>query len=271
MPWDCGDEPRIVMPSGSCASLVIEYCKPAWEELGKQLGEEARAWNCELARLAIAPILIDTANLQAVEQTKMSDMRAVRYLEGWIKAAEGGEKYKTTEYFKEISKGKENIGGLTLHHILRKDYKQWDNLGIGCAVKDIKFLIEKAGSEENLFEAVKAFAAERKLSLFSIMTVSHSGGDFKRELLVWGLDAKGAEAAKKFAADAEEKLGLTVWKDDSPDGEGSEKGGNEGEAKAITKMDMEEGHQWRRCWQQNNTQHSRKQVAPLLKVALSTS
>jgi exopolyphosphatase len=254
VPWDCGPEPRIIRKSGSCSSLVLEYCKPVWDELGKVLGEEERQWNAELARLAIAPVLIDTTNLTIDSKTTEADVKAVRYLEGWIMASEDGESYNTEQYFKEISEAKENIGSLSLPDILRKDYKQWDEasakLGVSSVVKNLEFLIEKAGNKEKFFEEAKGFAKERDLSLFSIMTTSHPGGVFKRELLVWGLDAKGMEAAKKFAANAEDKLGLTEW------GEGF--------------VNLDEGSEWRCCWWQNKIENSRKQVAPLLRTSLSS-
>jgi exopolyphosphatase len=254
VPWDCDPEPRVVRKSGSCSSLVLEYCKKDWNELGKQFGEEERAWNAELARLAIAPVLIDTQNLRDENKTTPTDTKAVRYLEGWIMAAEDGESYKTEDYFNEISRAKEDIGSLSLPDILRKDYKQWNesiaNLGVSSVVKDVGFLIEKAGSEEKFFEAVKEFAKQRNLSLFSIMTTSNPDSVFKRELMVWGLDGKGVEAAKTFSADAEKKLGLAEWQNGA--------------------LDVERDSEWRRCWWQKKVENSRKQVAPLLRTSLTS-
>jgi exopolyphosphatase len=234
---------------------VLEYCKPTWTELGKIRTEETRQWNAELARLAIAPVLADTANLMYDSKTTNWDRKAVRYLEGWIMVAEGGEEYSNDAYFKEIADAKEDIGGLSLRDIWRKDYKQWEerigNLGVSAVVKDMAFLIEKAGSKENMLETVKKWGHEQGLSLVAIMTTSHPGGDFKRELLLWGLDSKGVEAAKKFAAEGEKELRLEKW----GDGE----------------LDMEVKNEWRRCWWQNKVESSRKQVAPLLRTSLTSS
>jgi exopolyphosphatase len=255
VPWDCGSEPRIVEEAGSCSSLVLEYCKPSWIELGKTQIDEAKQWNAELARLAIAPVLADTANLMYESKTTTWDKKAVRYLEAWILAGEGGEEYSNNAYFNEIAEAKENIGGLSLRDIWRKDYKQWEernaNLGVSAVAQDMAFLIEKAGSKEKLLETVKKWGNERGLSLVAIMTTSHPGGVFKRELLLWGLDSKGAEAAKRFSADAEKKLQLEKW----GDGE----------------LDIEGKSEWRRCWRQNKVESSRKQVAPLLRTSLNSS
>ncbi|KAE9371197.1 DHH phosphoesterase [Stipitochalara longipes BDJ] len=255
VPSNCDPEPRIVKKSGSCASLVVQYCKPIWNELSKTIGEDERVWNAELARLAIAPVLIDTQNLRDEGKTEESDRRAVRFAEGWIMAAEDGESYSTDEYFGEIQRAKEDIGGLSLRDCLRKDYKEWDEegakVGVCSVVRDLGFLLEKAGDKEKFLEVVKKFAGEKELSIVSIMTTSHQDGVFKRELLIWALDGKGVAAAKAFARDAEEKLGLEGWREGELDAEGEE--------------------QWRRCWFQTKVQHSRKQVAPLLRASLMSS
>jgi exopolyphosphatase len=255
VPKDTEDEPRIVRKSGSCSSLVVEYTRDAWDALAaKSSGEKDTLWNAQLARLALAPVLVDTTNLTIESKTTPADVEAVKYLEHWI-TAEEGSKFNMTEYFNQISEAKQDIGGLSLTDILRKDYKQWSeadsmHLGVSSVVKDISFLIEKAGSEEKFFEALEDFAKERGLSICSIMTTSHPGGEFKRELLVWGLDEKGTAAAKKFAEDAEERLSLAQWKDGSVDHDGES--------------------EWRRCWWQQKVESSRKQVAPLLRTSLAS-
>jgi len=235
--------------------LVVKYCREAWDALSNTQ-QELQELDREVAYLALAPILIDTTNLTSKSKVTDADVEAVRYLEGKIAAASEAsvrEVVDAREYFEELLKAKEDIGGLGLRDILRKDYKQWTEedvvLGISSVVKNLRFLIEKAGGEGKFLEVVKEFAEERKLSICSIMTTSHGGGEFKRELFVWGLDRKGIESARKFEAEAGEKLGLKKW------GEGS--------------LDEDEGGQWRRCWWQGRVENSRKQVAPLLRSAVA--
>jgi len=253
VPKDCGKEPRIVRKSGSCSSLVVEYCREAWDSLAaRSTDKEAALWNADLARLALAPILIDTTDLTLEPKTTPTDIEAVKYLEHRIYAKEGS-KYSREEYFQEISQAKEDIGSLSLPDILRKDYKQWTeagslNLGVSSVVKDMSFLIEKAGSKEKFLEILKDFAKERNLSICSIMTTSLPDGVFKRELLVWGVDEKGAVAAKDFEVNAKNELGLTHW--------------NEGA------LDQVGGVDWRQCWWQARVENSRKQIAPLLRIAI---
>ncbi len=255
VPKNCGEEPRLVRKSGSCSSLVVEYCREAWDSLAaKSTSVNETLWNAELARLAIAPILTDTGNITYESKTTSVDVEAVKYLDHWI-AAQEGSNYNRAEYFKQITEAKEDIGELSLPDILRKDYKQWNEasamkLGISCVVKDIAFLIEKAGSEEKFLEAVKDFAKERDLSICAIMTTSVPDGVFKRELLVWGLDEKATVASNKFAANAEERLGLSQWKDGS--------------------LNLDGKSEFRHCWWQHKVENSRKQVAPLLRTAIAS-
>jgi exopolyphosphatase len=254
VPQDCGAESRIVQKSGSCSSLVVEYCREAWDAL-KSEDVETASWDAQLARLALAPILIDTTNLTNEYKVMPVDVEATKYLESLIQA-EPGTMYDREEYFQKVTAAKNDIGNLRLPDILRKDYKQWTeagsiNLGISSVVKDIQFLIDKAGSEVKLFAAMKDFATARGLSIFSIMTTSQKDGTFRRELLIWALNKRGVRAAERFEVDSKEKLGLQQW------GDGS--------------LDFSDDEQWRRCWWQQRVENSRKQVAPMLRASIQNT
>jgi exopolyphosphatase len=242
VPEQTGDEPRIVEKSGSCASLVVRYCREAWDEMAGDVEGDK-----ELAGLAMGPIVIDTHNLTSESKTTGIDREAMVFLEG--KGWEG----QREEFLGEIQRVKEDIGGMGLGDVLRKDYKQWTekegfNMGVSSVVKDMAFLIEKAGDEGTFFGVLGEFARERKLDICSIMTTSHPDGVFRRELLVWALNEKGVKAGKKFEATSRESLGLTKWKEG--------------------RLDVDGEKQWRRCWWQERVENSRKQVAPLLRTAI---
>lgn len=254
VPQNTGDEPRIVRKSGSCSSLVVDYCKDAWKALSTEAqgqNKESLQWNSELAFMAITPILMDTINLTSKSKTTTDDTDAVRYLKDLITAVPGN-RFDQDEYFEEVSKAKEDIGSLSINGILRKDYKQWAegsmNLGVSSSVKDIQFLLGKAGSQSKFLDEVRTFAKERDLSMCSIMTTYHLNGNFRRELFVMAVDAKGSKVARDFQRDYTETLGLETW--------------NEGI------LDSDIAHEWRCCWWQQNVSHSRKQVAPLMRTAM---
>lgn len=245
VPQETDGEPRVVEKAGSCASLVVRYCREAWDELSK----DDSTGDKELAGLAMGAILVDTRNLTDENKTVEVDREAVRYLEG--KGMVDGKE----EYLKDIEKAKGDIGGMELDDILRKDYKQWSErqgfrLGVSSVVKSMDFLIEKAGNEAKFFEALQNFARERSLDICSIMTTSNLDGDFKRELLVWALNVKGVKAGDIFEASSKEKLGLKPWREGS--------------------LDADDQKQWRKCWWQERVENSRKQVAPLLRAAIGS-
>lgn len=242
-------EGRTIKPVGSCTSLIVQAFRNAWPST--QDSPEQRAWDFEVATLALGPITVDTSNLQSKNKTTDTDIEAVKFLDELIsRSSSNKDVFDRKAYFDEISKAKEDIGGLSLPGILKKDYKQWSekeiHLGISSVVKNLDFLTEKAGSKEEFLQTIESFAKERELDLFSIMTTSHTSSKFTRELLLYARNPSGVKAAQKFEKDAGDKLGLRIW--------------NEGS--------LDSGKGWRKCWVQEKTENSRKQVAPLLRGAM---
>jgi exopolyphosphatase len=280
VPQDTGCEPRVIAKAGSCTSLVAEYCRQTWESLpnagldsgaahgqGDSLlddGAAVKLWDAQVAHLGLASILIDTTNLQSEDKTTEHDRKAVQYLEAKIMLCpQLSTAFDRSKFYEEIYLAKKDIGGLKLQDILRKDYKQWDEqglkLGISSVVKSIEFMQKKAGEEaetqsndEAFIEALRSFCKDRKLDLYAVMTASTSSqGEFQRELLVLALNDSAISAANRFASDAQEELGLEDWHGpDSGDGD------HNGDA------------YWKKTWWQRNVEHSRKRVAPLLRVAM---
>jgi exopolyphosphatase len=256
VPMDCGNEPRIITKTGSCTSLVIQYCREAWDTVStKSQIQETTSWDAELAYLALAPILIDTNNLKDASKVTATDVEAVQYLES--KIDDPAKQYNRDDYFKQISSAKADIGALSLGDILRKDYKQWVesetvNLGISAVVKDMSWLLEKTGGQETFLSTVKQFATDRKLSLYAIMTILLVSEKVQRELFIYALDEKGTATIRVFEEDAAEELGL------APLGEGK-----------VTSMHAHDGQPVWRCWNQSKVENSRKQVAPLLRKAIN--
>ncbi|KNG51826.1 hypothetical protein TW65_01018 [Stemphylium lycopersici] len=238
VPADTGDEPRIIEKSGSCTSLIVNYCRQSWDALsgsamssgaahaqGDSLSNDAafvQRWDADVAQLGLASILIDTANLNDASKTTEHDREAVEYLEAKIMmCAQLAASFDRTSFYKEMDAAKKDIGSLKLQDILRKDYKQWDQgqkLGVSSVVKPIEFLQEKAGHEastspaEAFLDAMKDFAKERELDMFSLMTTSTSGdGQFRRELVLWAFNESAVLAAKRFATNSRDELGLEEW------------------------------------------------------------
>ena len=240
---------KIVEPCGSCMSLVVRDAKTVWQGLASQDQEskDAAAQDEKLAKLALAPILIDTANLTSEDKVKPADTEAVQFLESLIQ----DPAFDRTRFFDAITEVKADISQLSLRDIFRKDYKEWqDNglkLGISSVVQNLDYLISTVGngSEDELLSVLQQWAEERRLDIASIMTTSHGdNGEFQRELVFWGVTEGGAAVLPRFADSMTKELGLDQWKDG--------------------KLDTDR----RKAWRQNNLSASRKQVAPYIREAM---
>lgn len=90
-------EPRIIVQSGSCTSLVVYFSRRSWEALQFETPDEEAA----LAKLGLAAILVDTENLTSKVTTEEDD-NAVTFLLSRIKLAQGGRDFDRTDYYYDI-------------------------------------------------------------------------------------------------------------------------------------------------------------------------
>jgi len=282
VPKDTEGEPRIIEKCGSCSSLVVNYCRKYWSNLSSDAltsgashgqddtsvgGEDAsmrKTWNAQVAKLALASIVIDTNNLKSKDKTTKSDTDAVRYLNAMIMMGKDVN-FEQERFFNEINGAKHNLDSLAVKDILRKDYKQWTEklnklLGISSVVKPLSYLIDKASKEateearssaDAFNKCLHEFAKERNLGVYAIMTTSQSpSGDFQRELLIRILDPTLESLKNKITEEATGALGLEQWQENK-DLETLKTSNNDGELMQV--------------WWQRKTESSRKQVAPLLR------
>lgn len=276
VPPDTGVEPRIVQKAGSCTSLVVSFCRSSWDVMastsiasgaGHGQGEHAindaavtQTWDAQIAKMAMASILIDTANLTAPGKVEQLDRDAVRYLEAKINLSpKDARSWDRTQFYESINQAKQDIGGLTLDEVLIKDYKEWNEqdrkLGITSVVKPLGFLVEKAAHQKpftTFDQAVSGFAKDRDLAVFAIMTsFKAQGGGFQRQLLVLD-NITGHTAASKFYRLGTQELVLEELSLD------------------ISKQtDFSSTAPWVNFWIQRDITKSRKQVAPLLREAMT--
>lgn len=268
--------PRVFARCGSCMSLVLDECRATWDRLSAgEEGREGEEQDAELARVALAPILVDTTNLTSPDKTTDLDVRAAELAESKLRRAQEARVaaadndnnnnnnnnnvrlYDRTAYFEELRRLKEEIAGLSYRDVLRKDYKGWRGegglaLGVSAVVQGFGYLERAVGERDRgrLLGAVRDWAAEQRLDLAAVMTASRDGGVFARELLLWAFGADAVKAAKRFAQRYGETLGLETWGAGELDGEDAARG------------------EWRACWRQRRTEHSRKQVAPMLREVM---
>ena len=280
VPSKTDPEPRIVERSGSCTSLVVRYCRTNWDALsssslfssvsnaqGDFLIDDAsvsKVWDAQVAKLAIASILVDTGNLIPEGKVKDVDREAVSYLESKIEMSPRDAKtWARTKFYEEINQAKHDIDKLPLTDILRKDYKEWtegsSKLGISSVVKPLNFLKDKAENEQSeadeklaFVRATEDFAHARDLSIYAIITTSTSNnGNFRRELYLQSRE-DGVSATSSFEKDGTDELGLEVLSEFVPGNSSAEDG----------------EYVWRKAWLQRDVSKSRKQVAPLLRKSM---
>ncbi|KAI4189258.1 MAG: hypothetical protein L6R41_001579 [Letrouitia leprolyta] len=284
VPHETDPEPRVIEKCGSCTSLIIRTLRSSWDassdgsslSSGGGYGQDGlmindasvtRTWDAQVAKMALASILIDTADLTAEGKVEQADRDAVKYLETRIcLSPRAAAQWDRDKFYQEIDEAKRNIDGLNFNDILRKDYKQWAenglNLGMSSVIKPLDFIAGKAiqnGSEDKEDQFVTAigdFMAERDLTIFAIITtLSSSAGEFQRELYVQALSA-GHTAASRFLKEATHELQL----EDHTIPALSEKPGA---------MQPSSEGPWRKIWLQKDVSKSRKQVAPLLRRAMN--
>ncbi|TGJ83763.1 hypothetical protein E0Z10_g5001 [Xylaria hypoxylon] len=254
-------EVRVIDKSGSCMSLVLERCADTWEALGTGDGSAgAEIIDAQLARLALAPILIDTANLGDKNKTTAHDERAVALAESKME----GQGYDRDVFFNRLSELKEDIADMSLRDVFRKDYKEWRVRGLNLGTSSVPrgFAYLNARGESGAFgSALRDWAGERdgrvdngeKMDLVVLLTTfQDKDGRFCRELLLWARSEAGIRAAELFEETYADKLRLEAWGDGVLDIRGDDDGTSE----------------WRRCWAQRAVEHSRKQIAPMLRDAL---
>ncbi|KAK0641320.1 hypothetical protein B0T16DRAFT_336250 [Cercophora newfieldiana] len=241
--------PRTFAKCGSCISLIVDHCRPAWDSLPSSSPDETTI-SSQLAHLALGPILIDTSNLASRDKTTPWDIRAVEFTESKIHSSTN---YDRTAYFDEITRLKEDISSLSYRDVLRKDYKRWTDgglaLGISSVVQGLEYLTTEFGSKEEFLDELRRWAKEQRLDIAAVMTTSRPGGKFTRELLVWAYGEDAVKVARQFAKRDTEALGLEKWREGDLD-------------------DAASAGEWRVCWVQKGVEHSRKQVAPMLRDAM---
>ncbi|KAL9629591.1 MAG: hypothetical protein Q9204_005180 [Flavoplaca sp. TL-2023a] len=301
-------EPRIIEKCGSCTSLIVRTIRSSWESIagGSSLASGAahaqgdssvsdesmtRTWNAQIAKMALASILIDTANLTAEDKVEEADVEAVKYLESKIQLSpQDAAQWDRDKFYESIDSAKRNIDAMDFEDILRKDYKQWTenglNLGVSSVVKPLEFLIKKVGGDlpevkQQLFvTSIGDFMAIRRLTIFAIMTTFTSkSGEFQRELYVQALSS-GYAAAHVFAEQAKVELRIQDHDVASCKELGSVKPLDQGPWYAPfppfcgrcstsdyfhSKVDHVNR---RKVWLQRDVSKSRKQVAPLMRKAM---
>lgn len=135
--------PRIITPSGSCSSLVFNH----WHS--KIQSETDLA---EVAKLFIAPLLIDTSNM--TDKVETSDVEAFKLYKQILEPSIEFHTFDMyfTNFYKSVKKAKKDLDGFKVQEVLRKDYKQFEfggvNVGFSSIGKSSEWVFKKYSKDE---------------------------------------------------------------------------------------------------------------------------
>jgi exopolyphosphatase len=188
-----------------------------------------------LLEMAMAPVVADTSNLRF--RTEVSDRQCMDVLK------RGGlDPEKLT---KELDERKRDISGMSSRDLLRKDYKEWTEsggkVGFSTIVQSLEWIYS---NHEDFDTAILNWSKENNLDVCAIMTSFHDEKDrFSRQLGIVATTSKGGPLVDKFLRSSQNTLNLGRINLDST-------------SMLIT-------------FSQQNVAASRKQVAPLMRQAMS--
>lgn len=302
-------EPRCIQTGvGSCASLVVRELRSRgiWKEDSEAV-EPQISWQnglstiheAQVAKLALAAILADTANMTAESKVSDVDRAAVSFLEGRIQAGtcisreqQIGTKneWDRQSFYDEIMRAKSNsVEHLTMDEILGRDYKEWTEssprsgqqvkIGICNVVRPISWILTKANEDSSskeikgrmgpydaLFDDLASFSLARELDIVVLMTVFTGpppDNEFSRELLVWDFKDGHKSGLDHFESVAIDELALVPWKPEQQTGASSYL------SSATLSISDISRPGYKGIWHQNGVTKSRKQIAPLLRNILN--
>lgn len=250
-------EPRIIrLGIGSCMTLVTAHLRDLNLWTGGE-EEKNKPGFQQISRLALTPILIDTWDLKA-PGNRVSDLdrEQVSFLEPLI-----GDDFNRVDLFQQVLTAKsEALDLLRMPEIFAHDYKSYEvdvneeqalNIGIGSVVRDLSWLGDHAGGKEKLADEIVKFArhGQKLLEIFGLLTRS---GD-RKEVCIFAFGEEGQKAIDIFEKRAD-ILKLQPWDEDDE----------------LSKLlDRKLSRRAWKVWWMGDTSQSRKQVAPLLRDALS--
>lgn len=188
--------PRVIRKSGSCSSIVINY----WSDLLRNKLESNIFSEPQVARIACAPLLIDTSGMK--KKVEADDREAFQRLQV---VPEASDPKVSKKFLKELESLKKDISTLSVRDIIRKDYKRWNTLGISSTVKPLTWMYQ---NHLDFNQCIVDFAEETGLSAYAILCAAVVDEKFQREIGIWVKDNETKAKIGEFASSIGESLQL---------------------------------------------------------------
>lgn len=170
---------------GSCVTLVLNHF---------DVLKSSQWLTEEIARLAMAPLLVDTVNLKwDLGRTTELDVQVSKVLENKL----NHDQVQLNTYFKSIETVKSQVDNMSNYDILRRDYKEFSNvngyrIGTSAVTWNLRAWLKREGGNTNVItDSVSKYAEEKDLDLEVVFTAfdydkeGKYGGDYRRELAIF--------------------------------------------------------------------------------------
>ena len=162
-------KPRIFETIGSCSTLVAQFILDKQASIFK---------NEEIAILNIAPILVDTVNLDQ-EQGRVTEKDSEVFNKLKVFTSTDVQKL-----FMDLQIMKSDVSTLDSRDLLRKDYKQWTKPSFTYGMSSVPLSINDwLQKDSKITSACEAYMQENSLNLLLVMTAYVNDG-FNRELII---------------------------------------------------------------------------------------
>lgn len=241
------DERVIVNPCGSCASLVAKHFQLSW--VSKPNVEVPP----EVATLLLTAIHIDTAGLKEGDKGTPIDKDANYFLAGnstFVSNIMMGPP-DLSHLHKELSSRKHDVSHLSTYDLLRRDYKQFNFSGLEVGLSTVpQGLKATAKKDDKFWESLDGYVKEKELAILGVLTTFKSEKKKKkRREQLWLLNPTlvSSDVENRFFEGLDQDKEMDLEKKDDFEVAGEQHAG---------------------VYNQNNTDATRKQIAPLAKKLL---
>jgi exopolyphosphatase len=161
---------KLIGVVGSATTLISE----------KMLTNKHVTLTPKIATLLLAPILIDTMNLQSIEKTTAKDIKTANALQ------QIASSIIPLNFYEKLLSAKNDIADLTPAMLLSKDFKEYLDGKILYGISSIPATIcWGTEDEKTLHPVLEKFASERKLSFLILLMTNPDPLGPKRKVIIY--------------------------------------------------------------------------------------
>lgn len=168
-------ENKLIAVVGSTSTLIAE----------KLFANKSFLIDSQLALFLLAPILVDTSNLQSPEKTTLRDLLAAETL------CSLAVEILPADFYNKLFAAKHDVTGLTPEMLLRKDFKEYLDGNLLYGISSFPTTVRWGEEDIPLISPIlEEYAKDRKLSLLFVMMTEMDEQIPRRRILVYSHSSK---------------------------------------------------------------------------------